>query len=114
MLCRVTFGVPPVTCSAQGNAPLATVPLQVPLACVVTALVKPLPSAHLAVKVPPTIGLPTAAVPVSVCALAGVVSFLVPALSLDEPPQPPNSKPTVIRPAPNTYLADSFVLMFMM
>src|SRR5690606_8915076 len=58
-------GVPPLICSAQGNAPLATKPVNMPWALVVTEPIKPEPSAHFATTLPPTMGAPTAAVPVN-------------------------------------------------
>ena len=60
-----------MTCSAQGIAPLATSPDQLPLASVVTDSVKVLPSAQIAVTVPSVMAAPMAAVPVRDCVVAG-------------------------------------------
>src|SRR5690606_29628204 len=68
-------GAPPVICSAQGKALLATRPVNTPCALVPTEVVKPEPSAHFATTAPPTIGAPTAAVPVN-CKVATLVAEL--------------------------------------
>src|SRR5690606_5288114 len=68
-------GVPPVICSAQGKAPLATKPENMPWPLVLKGLVKPEPSAHFALTAPPIIGAPTAAVPVN-CKVATLFAEL--------------------------------------
>ena len=71
MVLAAPFTVPPDTCTAQGKVCPDRVTDQAPMALVAGMLLSAAPAAHVTLTAAPTIGAPTAAVPLKVVEAAG-------------------------------------------